>query len=76
MPKDLGHFGEKTPLNQPNQTLAFLEKNATFLSVCIIYRILPSIYSNMIQSKKINLKLKVKVVVVVVVVDVGYWWWW
>ena len=53
LPKYLGHFGEKTPLNQPNRILAFLEeKSGTFSSVCIICRILPSIYTNMIQSKK------------------------
>ena len=33
LPKDLGHFGDKTTLNRPNQILAFFEKNGTFLTV-------------------------------------------
>ena len=37
-----GHFGEKMLLNLDGQ----------LLSLCIICRILPSIYTNMIQSQK------------------------
>ena len=43
LPKYLDNFGEKTPLNL----------NGQFLSLSIICRILPSIYTNMIQSQKI-----------------------
>jgi uncharacterized membrane protein len=42
LPNNLGNFGEKMPVNL----------NGPFLSLCIICRILPSIYTNMIQSQK------------------------